>query len=126
MDGITLAFGGSPTPALSVVIEIVERWMALLNLLSASAPTRDLSVSSTLNCAVGMGSLNSFASARTSRSFGFLSCGCEPWPATPSAVSFSQISFFSATEMPKTSFPAAKRSRLPKPPSSRMYSGSSS
>ena len=44
----------------------------------------------------------------------------------PSAVSFNQRIFFSATEMPNTSLPGANRSRLPNPPSSMMYSGSSS
>ena len=34
--------------------------------------------------------------------------------------------FFSATEMPNTSLPAVNMSRLPKPPSSITYSGSSS
>ena len=34
--------------------------------------------------------------------------------------------FFSATGIPNTNFPGAKRSRLPKPPSSSMYSGSRS
>jgi hypothetical protein len=121
-----LTFGGSPTPDRRLVSEIVERWIALLNLLSASVPTRAFSVSSTSNVDAGAGDASSRPSAFTSLSFGFCACGCDPWPATPSAVSFSHRIFFSATEMPNTSLPGANRSRLPKPPSSRMYSGSSS
>ena len=45
-DGITLIFGGSPTPDRIQVTEIVDRRMALVNLFSANVPTRPFMVSS--------------------------------------------------------------------------------
>ena len=38
-EGITLTFGGSPTPERSVVSEIVECWIAFVYLFRASVPT---------------------------------------------------------------------------------------
>src|SRR3954471_9849870 len=70
-DGMTLTFGGSPTPDRRLVSEIVECWIALLNLFLAKVPTRDFIVSSTLKEDRGGGSQSSRANARTSRSFGF-------------------------------------------------------
>src|SRR4026209_42830 len=75
IDGMTLTFGGSPTPERRLVTEIVECWIALLNLLSGNVPTRDLNVSTTLNDEDGNGCDSIRASALTRRSFGFRSCG---------------------------------------------------
>ena len=110
-DGMTLIFGGSPTPERNQVSEIVDCWIALVNLFFANVPTFACIMSSTDGSrrrvgrsAAGFGEAgaapSSRASAFTSRSFGLVSVGWLPWPATPSARSFSQTIFFSATEMP--------------------------
>ena len=55
IDGMTLTFGGSPTPERRLVSEIVELRIALLNLFGASVPTRASSVSRTSNLDDGAG-----------------------------------------------------------------------
>ena len=46
-DGITLIFGGSPTPERNQVSAIVDCWIALVNLFAANVPTRAFMTSST-------------------------------------------------------------------------------
>ena len=46
-DGITLIFGGSPTPERNQVSEIVDCWIALVNLFFAKVPTFACIMSST-------------------------------------------------------------------------------
>ena len=69
-DGMTFTFGGSPTPERRLVIDIVDVWIALLNLLSASAPTRVFIVSTTRKRAAGIGSFSRRPSARIRFSIG--------------------------------------------------------
>ena len=109
-DGMTLTFGGSPTPERRLVSEIVECWIALLNLLAASVPTRDFIVSSTRE---RRGRQRLARAARRARGradrSGSDRAAASRGPATPSARSFSHRIFFSATEMPNTSLPGANR-----------------
>ena len=65
-------------------------------------------------------------SARTSRSSALSSCGTEPWPGRPSAVSLSQSGPFSLTEQLKAGRRTPKTSAVPQPPSLSTYSASSS
>src|SRR5437588_3263652 len=47
VEGITFTFGGEPTPAASVVNEIVLRWIAEVNLFVANGPPMFRFISST-------------------------------------------------------------------------------
>src|SRR6476660_4428583 len=64
-EGMTLAFGGSPTPERRLVREMVDCWIALLNLFTVNGPPiRCFIVATTGNGAAAIGSANRRDSAR--------------------------------------------------------------
>src|SRR5947199_4316351 len=74
-DGMTLIFGGSPTPDRNHVSEIVDCWIAFVNLFFAKAPTFAFIMSRTVGSRdVDAGAVavdpNNRANALTRRSFG--------------------------------------------------------
>ncbi len=123
-DGITFSLGGSPTPARSVVSEMVLRRMALANRLSASFPSR-ASIASRIGSACrGVSASVIRVRARANMRGALSSVGCDPCPAVPSTIRRSHNTCFWATDTACTS-PSSVNSRFAEnPPSSKTYSAS--
>src|SRR5258708_5034297 len=76
IEGITFTLGGSPTPDRRLVREIVECWIALLNLFAVSgAPMRRFLLSTTGNGAAASRSAKRRQNPLSTTSVWFLSCG---------------------------------------------------
>ena len=100
--------------------------MALLNLLSASVPTRDFNVSSTLNGDVGMGSLEKPGESADEPVVRVLVVRLRAMAGNAFRRELQPEHLLLGHRNAEDELPGAKRSRLPNPPSSRMYSGSNS